>query len=206
MKRGRPKSYQREVMLQKAMEYFWEHGYDGSSLSDLIEAMEIGRQSLYNEFGGKRELFVESLKHYLEQWNNKLTSRLEAPDAGLDSVREVLAMIENSQHSNRGVGCFAVNSAVEFGAEDEDVAALLRQNANRMTHLFRQALERANEAGDMGGMSSGCYVHAGWSRRGAQVGNMEHLRLSSGVRVAWHSVATQRGSGLGRNGERVARV
>ena len=61
---GRPKEFDREEALQKAMELFWARGYEGTGMRELLQHMGIGRQSLYDTFGDKRSLFIEALKCY----------------------------------------------------------------------------------------------------------------------------------------------
>ena len=60
MKLGRPKEFDRREALEKAMEAFWAKGYEGTSVSDLLEAMGIHRGSMYDTFGDKRSLFLEA--------------------------------------------------------------------------------------------------------------------------------------------------
>src|SRR5919106_1320568 len=64
MERGRPRSFDKDAALGRAMEVFWVKGYEGSSMSDLTAAMGIASPSLYAAFGSKEELFRQALKHY----------------------------------------------------------------------------------------------------------------------------------------------
>src|ERR1700742_2715440 len=62
---GRPREFDPDTVLETAMELFWEHGFDGVSISDLTEATRINRRSLYAEFGSKEELFRRAVERYL---------------------------------------------------------------------------------------------------------------------------------------------
>ncbi|MBF6482277.1 TetR/AcrR family transcriptional regulator, partial [Nocardia cyriacigeorgica] len=62
--RGRPRAFDRDVALRRAMEVFWEHGYEGASMTDLTSAMGINSPSLYAAFGGKEALFREAIELY----------------------------------------------------------------------------------------------------------------------------------------------
>src|ERR1700676_2560136 len=63
--RGRPRGFDEEEVLDVAMRLFWDHGFDGTSMSDLTEAMGINRRSIYGAFGNKEALFTAALEHYL---------------------------------------------------------------------------------------------------------------------------------------------
>ena len=62
--RGRPRSFDRDVALERAMEVFWKHGFEAASLNDLTEAMGINPPSLYAAFGDKEHLFLEAVERY----------------------------------------------------------------------------------------------------------------------------------------------
>ncbi len=67
MQKGRPREFDADKVLDKALHVFWERGYEGTSLSDLTEAMGINRPSLYAAFGNKEELFRRALDRYAEK-------------------------------------------------------------------------------------------------------------------------------------------
>ena len=82
--RGRPRAYDPEEALDKAVEVFWAHGYAGTSLDDLSAAMGMGRPSIYNAFGDKEALFMKALGRY----RDTVGSTPLAAMAGVDSVEE----------------------------------------------------------------------------------------------------------------------
>lgn len=61
---GRPRAFDKEVALEKALEVFWRKGYDGTSLADLTEAMGINKPSMYSTFGNKDQLFLQAIELY----------------------------------------------------------------------------------------------------------------------------------------------
>ena len=79
---ARTKAFDEDVVLDRAVELFWDQGYEATSISDLEEHLGVGRQSLYNTFGDKRELFVQALQRYASQNRDKLVAALGEPDAG----------------------------------------------------------------------------------------------------------------------------
>src|SRR5438128_2813799 len=68
--RGRPRSFDRETALEKAVMAFWEHGYEATSVSGLTHVMGIGAPSLYAAFGDKRALFEEVVTVYGERYGS----------------------------------------------------------------------------------------------------------------------------------------
>ena len=63
--RGRPPAFDREEALEKALQLFWQHGYEGTSMADLMQAMGMNKPSIYAAFGNKEELFRKALQRYL---------------------------------------------------------------------------------------------------------------------------------------------
>src|SRR5690242_10250406 len=82
MDRGRPRSFDREDALKRAVMVFWKHGYDATSVSLLTHAMRIGAPSMYAAFGDKRALFEEALDLYMKTYGSFFLQTLEEePDA-----------------------------------------------------------------------------------------------------------------------------
>src|SRR5260370_39772383 len=78
---ARPKAFDRDTAVQHAMSVFWEQGYEVTSTDDLLRAMGIGRQSMYNTFGDKQRLYIEALQRYQAQYGARLGERLRASSA-----------------------------------------------------------------------------------------------------------------------------
>jgi TetR/AcrR family transcriptional repressor of nem operon len=147
---GRPKEFDREDVVAKAMDVFWTNGYEATSLEDLTGAMGIGRGSLYNEFGDKHSLFVEALDHYrLERFVQFRAVVDEAPSARAGIEALFRRTVDRLWAEDPRRGCLLVNSAAELGATDPDVAARAKQSFDRFSELFRSALERGQREGDV---------------------------------------------------------
>jgi TetR/AcrR family transcriptional repressor of nem operon len=147
---GRPKEFDRDDVLGKAVDAFWTSGYEATSLDDLTSAMGIGRGSLYNEFGDKHSLFVEALDRYGFERMTQLHAVLDsAPSAraGIAAVfrRTVDALWADSSRR----GCLLVNSAAELAASDPAVAARARRGFERFADAFRSALEEGQRNGEL---------------------------------------------------------
>src|SRR5215216_453473 len=111
---ARPKSFDDAAVLDRALQLFRQRGFEGTSMSDLEAHLDLGRQSLYNTFGDKRELYLKALDRYQRRVSDTMLAALEAPDAGIDALgrwleASVEALTANAAHA----GCFVVNSLVE---------------------------------------------------------------------------------------------
>src|SRR6266852_1410049 len=86
---ARPKEFDRDQALQKAMEVFWSRGYEAASIQDLVKHMGINRQSLYDTFGDKHALYLQALDRYREVEGRKLLELLERPGSVKKSLRQL---------------------------------------------------------------------------------------------------------------------
>ena len=79
---ARPKEFERDVVLDRAMQVFWSSGYEATSIQHLVDRMGIQRGSLYATFGDKRALFFAAIDHYDRVVTAKLLAVLEEPGSG----------------------------------------------------------------------------------------------------------------------------
>jgi AcrR family transcriptional regulator len=121
---ARPREFDRELALERATGVFWAKGYTATSTEDLLAAMRIGRQSLYNSFGDKRALFLESLERYQRATTSGHLQRLTAPGSPLAGIEALLIGLIAADDDRRALGCMGVGAASEFGAGDAALAAL----------------------------------------------------------------------------------
>jgi TetR/AcrR family transcriptional repressor of nem operon len=146
----RPRSFDEDVVLARAVELFRARGYEATSLADLEAHLGLGRQSLYNTFGDKQALFHKALDHYRRTAGDAMVEGLNRPEAGVEAVREffrvtIRAMTGESPRS----GCLIANTITELASDDP--AALLRCNRSReqLERAFRRALEQARARGEL---------------------------------------------------------
>ena len=149
MNMGRPTEFDRQDVLEKAMGLFWRKGYEATGLTELTKEMGIGRQSLYNAFGDKHGLFVESIKHYSMQNTRPLIDLLTAPGSGISNIRKALESVVELTNSGDCRGCLLTNSIVELASHDEEVAEVVRSAIGRLENAFKLALERSIESGEI---------------------------------------------------------
>lgn len=124
------------------MHQFWKHGYEGTSIGDLVNATNVGRSSLYSEFGGKRDLFLACLAHYKVFAVSPAFECVEAEGAGLGEI-EVFLQNQIRDLLELGFpvrGCLVGNTMTELAAHDPEIGAAVRNHYDRMTQGFLQAI------------------------------------------------------------------
>ena len=146
---GRPREFDYEQALERAMEVFWHHGYEGTGMAELVERTGVAKQSLYNTFGNKQQLFTAALEHYAENQHRAVLDVLERPGSPLANIEALLAMWREKAVSEDCSGCFIVNSIVEVDSQDSEAARFLARKIHHLERGFREALERAAEAGEI---------------------------------------------------------
>jgi TetR/AcrR family transcriptional repressor of nem operon len=147
---ARPKQFDRDQVLDRAMGAFWTKGYGATSVEDLIAHMGIQRGSLYGTFGDKRTLFLAALERYQRVVTRELFDALEAPGSGLEAIRRFFRLrVEGSLDRSRPHGCLVTNTAVELSRRDRGASARIGGSLAKLEAAFRRALERARAAGEL---------------------------------------------------------
>ena len=145
---GRPKEFDTEHALEKAMEVFWAQGYEATSVQDLLDAMGINRGSMYDTFGDKHALFSAAIDHYGRTVTRCLEQTLTGPGSPLANIRKVLSQTAPSR-DGKCRGCMTTNAIVELAPHDPEVAETSRCLLRRIEKAFRCAVERAVEAAEL---------------------------------------------------------
>jgi len=148
-RRGRPPAFDRAAVLARAAETFWRHGYEGSSIADLTEAMGISAQSLYAAFGSKADLYGEALDWYGDTLGLLTDAALERPDV-ISTLTDLLAAdARRFADSAYPPGCMI--SIAALGCADENRAIAARTATLREGAIDRIAnrLERARATGEI---------------------------------------------------------
>jgi AcrR family transcriptional regulator len=143
----RPVEFDRDTALDRAMRAFWVKGYASTSTEELLAAMKIGRQSLYNTFGDKRKLFLEALERYQRTSNAGHLDRLNSAKSPLRGIEALLVGLIAEDDGERALGCMGVRAIGEFGPGDSDLARL-RSRAGSM--LFKSLVERIRDGQALG--------------------------------------------------------
>jgi TetR/AcrR family transcriptional regulator, transcriptional repressor for nem operon len=144
---ARPKAFDEEQALDAAIGAFREHGFEGTSAEMLVRAMRIGRQSLYDTFGDKWQLYRSSVRRYVAAEAQAHLAALRSEPRAIEGIR---AMIDRLV-ANAGKACLGVNSICEFGLTKPEVAEI-RDAAGR---VIRDAIVmRVREAQSEGDVAS----------------------------------------------------
>ncbi len=137
-------------MLDDVVRHFWSRGFSATSVRDIEAATGIGIASLYNAFGSKRALFLAALERYSEQKTRACLREIEAsiasPAARIRTFVE--RIIESALLDRDRMGCLVINTAIELGPHDPEIAAVIAGHLGEVEAFFRRNLEAAIAAGE----------------------------------------------------------
>ncbi len=146
----RPPSFDRAEVIERATEVFWQRGYRGTSVSDLVQATGLKPGSLYAAFGNKKGVFLEVLRAYQADSAERLRQSLREAGSPLEAIRRFfLALADETLDDPRHRGCLMVNAMLEYSHHDPDVQGELVGGLRRIESLFGRALRLASEAGEL---------------------------------------------------------
>jgi TetR/AcrR family transcriptional repressor of nem operon len=163
---ARNKEFDREEALKKALDVFWLKGYAAASTDDLLQAMQIGRQSMYDTFGDKRKLYLEALRRYnadnIGEFLHNLRSQKDgSPLAGLQNA---LYKFAGQPAANHRRGCMGVNAVCEFGPDDTDVAQINEisgmSQSVALAHLIADAKKHGELSAGIDEQAAGDFIAA----------------------------------------------
>jgi TetR/AcrR family transcriptional repressor of nem operon len=147
---ARPKAFDEDVALMRAMELFWEHGYTATSLAQLTACMGINRQSLYDTYRNKRGLFLKALDRYSIVIAAQLLGPLSKTASGLGAIKAtIVALIAFLTDQPKPRACLMANTAMEIAPHDRTVADKVRAFHHDMERAFAAALANARRHGEI---------------------------------------------------------
>lgn len=150
MSPGPNKRFDRDEALEKAMQVFWARGYEATGVAELLERIGIGRQSLYDTFGDKRSLFLESLNHYFRTRVGPLLAQLRAPGSPRENLLQTFQLAEKSMFEADFHGCMIGNTTAELTERDPEVEELVRGYLGAMEDAFTDLFRRGQATGEFG--------------------------------------------------------
>ncbi|MCY3727685.1 MAG: TetR/AcrR family transcriptional regulator [Nitrospira sp.] len=147
----RKKQFAIDDVKQKAMLIFWDQGYRGTSLQDLVETMGINRASLYDTFGDKYALFIETLHNYNDTYAKPFFTKIRKANSPRQAIialfDEICDGISKGEEQN---GCYIVNTALEMSPHDEKVSKIVnRIFAYVEKNFFRKMILQGQARGEI---------------------------------------------------------
>ncbi|MFB4285813.1 TetR/AcrR family transcriptional regulator [Nonomuraea sp. MTCD27] len=149
---GRPRAFDKDEALERALLLFWSRGYGATSVQDLVDALALERGSLYGAFGDKRQFYLAAVQLYWDTYERELIAALEAGPV-LPALREVLTHPARVQEyaSDVGVpqGCMIGNTTAELVPHDAEAREIVARSHVRFTQIVADALRRAQATGEV---------------------------------------------------------
>jgi len=177
---GRPREFDIDEALERAMQVFWERGYEGVSLTDLTKAMGITKPSLYAAFGDKKELFRRALERYTEGPADYGTRALEEPTARGVAEAVLRGAVRTTTRPGCPAGCLGVQVALASSEAGRPAHEMLVEWRNDAALRLEERFRRAVDEGDL--------PH-----------DADPRRLARYLMTVTFGIAVQAASGLGRD-------
>ncbi len=149
MSRGPDKQFDPDEALERAMQLFWAKGYAATGLAELQARMGIGRKSLYDTFGNKRQLFIKALQHYADRELRQLLSELDKEGSPLGNVRRLMRRLQETHAKPESTGCMLGVSMGQCSTDDMEMAGILRRHVKGIEEAFYKAFKRARDSGEL---------------------------------------------------------
>lgn len=144
----RTEEFDRELVLHKAMNVFWEKGYNGTSMQDLVDATTLNRSSIYNSFGSKLEFYQATLKQYQKIGNAYFQKALLKAKNPLEAIRFIFeGFLPEIIAKEKENGCFAMNCKSEMGNQNQDIRKWLLDTQEYTLLIFQGLIEDGQEQG-----------------------------------------------------------
>jgi len=149
--RGRPKTFDRDAALDKALTLFWTHGYEGTSLADLVAATGAKAPTLYAEFENKEGLFRAAMERYIERFSAERNAALQdesksVAEAIEDWFRATAACFTNC---DTPAGCFFICTSTALSSSSSEIAHMLRQQHDAQQQTLLDFLTARQQRGDI---------------------------------------------------------
>jgi len=149
MKPGPDKQFIPAEALNAAIRVFWARGYEAASLSELTAEMGIGKKSLYDTFGNKRELFLKALEAYSHANIAELRAHLLNDGSPFENLKQMMQGWVERHSKPCSKGCMLGNNMADFDTDDVEVAQALHRKIDGVERVFLETLEKAIQAGEI---------------------------------------------------------
>ncbi|MBU2711873.1 TetR/AcrR family transcriptional regulator [Zooshikella harenae] len=147
---GRPIEFDRNEVLEQALQLFWNTGYSATSVANLVEATKLKPGSLYAAFKSKRGLFIATLDRYADRCISELQRCLAADQSPLNTIRYyfsqlILKIVEDEESK----GCFLINTMLEVAPHDNEIHQRVMDYFNDMEGRFADKIKQSQTCGEV---------------------------------------------------------
>jgi len=140
--------FDEQEKIEKAMNVFWEKGYNATSMQDLVDAMQINRSSLYNTIGDKHQLFIKCISNYTDtaicEAKQKVAKETSALQALINTIRDKASWIVDCEK-----GCLGMKTIFEIAPEDAEVRKILSKTNALFTQFLAEIIQKAIDDKEM---------------------------------------------------------
>jgi AcrR family transcriptional regulator len=147
--RGRPRGFEEDQALDRAIRVFWEHGYEGAPVSELAGAMGINKPSLYAVFGSKEELFRRAVARYQDTYVAYAAATLEQPTAYAVIESYLCAAVAALTSGGHPPGCLSIQGGLSCSAANSGISEFLAEYRAVFEGTLAERLARAKKEGDL---------------------------------------------------------
>jgi TetR/AcrR family transcriptional repressor of nem operon len=147
MSAGRPKEHDENAVLDKAIDIFWQRGYEATSLEQLLEAMGMGKGSLYHNFGNKREVFRKALDRFNRKFLDSLESEAAKSKDPIAFIRDFFRSIPKQGADDHKKGCFLGNTVAELACIDPGLEKMAAEHLAKIESIFYTHIKNAQQSG-----------------------------------------------------------
>ncbi|MQY23393.1 TetR/AcrR family transcriptional regulator [Nocardia macrotermitis] len=147
---GRPRSFEDDTVIERAMEAFWINGYANTSPAQLAEATGLAKGSLYNAFGSKRELFERALARYDRLGADLTADFMSRPGSTREVVGTYLRhLVDADLEDPDRRGCLAANTALELSGHDEQIRRTINTITEHVVNTLAERIDQGRRDGDI---------------------------------------------------------
>ena len=146
----RTEVFDREEVLEKAKNIFWFKGYNGTSMQDLVDATGLNRSSIYNSFGNKMELYLQTLKKYQGDISDLFDKANKQERNAIETIGLIfLYVLEDILEDTEEKGCMLINCRTEMGNQDNQLHELLEADQERLLGIFQNLVSQGQAEGSI---------------------------------------------------------
>jgi TetR/AcrR family transcriptional repressor of nem operon len=145
---ARTKVFDEEIVLNKAVNLFWEKGFNGTSAQDLVDELGISRSSLYDTYGDKYQLFKNSLLQYRKKFAGAMIEMIEKSNDYEKTLKDIFQyVVTESLQEKCSKGCFMVNSSIELAPHNSEIAEIVNDNMKDIEEALFRLIKKGQDIG-----------------------------------------------------------